>query len=145
MLCLPKAFCQITGISIEQMLHEIGHDGSEILWPELPEPLCRRAFHVQEIIEVLLKHGHMVTPIEKYPSIQPYNGREFVGDEAPLPPRDFGLYKDKVGVVIGIYNGVGHAFKWINGVLECPNGGSAFWVRFDARILYIVKTVSLTF
>ena len=50
-------------ITPEEMIKRIGHDGSEILWPNLPEPRCRRAFHLQECINAVQRE-FAVTPFE---------------------------------------------------------------------------------
>lgn len=47
---------------------QIGHDGSEIVWPDLKEPLCRRGFHVQELVDVALKFGVALVEIEGDPA-----------------------------------------------------------------------------
>lgn len=51
--CLPTAFATATGVLVEDLIEAIGHDGSEIVFPKLPEPLCRRAFHPQECLNGL--------------------------------------------------------------------------------------------
>ena len=42
---------------MEKIIELYGHDGSEILWPELSEPLKRRGFHWQETIQVCLSQN----------------------------------------------------------------------------------------
>ncbi len=49
----------------------MGHDGSEILWPEMTEPYCRRSFHIQELIGVADTLGYACTPFEACPCIRP--------------------------------------------------------------------------
>jgi hypothetical protein len=39
----------VLGVSLDEVLEAIGHDGSEILWPDLEEPIKRRAFHIEEL------------------------------------------------------------------------------------------------
>lgn len=39
----------VLDIPVQKLIEKIGHDGSEILWPELPEPICRRGHHLEEI------------------------------------------------------------------------------------------------
>jgi hypothetical protein len=59
---------------IADLLAAIGHDGSEIVFPNLSEPLCRRCFHIQEPIQVALARGFAVTPVELFPVLQPTEG-----------------------------------------------------------------------
>jgi hypothetical protein len=58
--CVPAAFATATQIPIETLLKKLGHDGSEIIFPDLEEPLCRRAFQVQELSVVLWSLGFAV-------------------------------------------------------------------------------------
>lgn len=68
--CLPTAFALATGHSVQWMFDAIGHDGSEIVWPDLPEPQCRRAFHIQECIFALLP-WYNVTPLSPVCQLSP--------------------------------------------------------------------------
>jgi hypothetical protein len=66
-LCLPTSFAMALDIPVAALLDEVGHDGSEIVFPDLPEPSCRRGFHVQELIDVALRRRFAVTPVELFP------------------------------------------------------------------------------
>lgn len=65
--CLPTAFAIALEVSLEAVLGVVGHDGSEITHAGLPEPLCRRGFHPQEMIKMCLQDEMSVTPVELYP------------------------------------------------------------------------------
>lgn len=52
--CLPTAFACCLDVPVSEIFDWLGHDGSEILWPELPEPGCRYGFHIQEMQEYCL-------------------------------------------------------------------------------------------
>jgi hypothetical protein len=65
--CLVTAFAMALDIPVAELIRLVGHDGSEIVNPELPEPGCRRGFHIQEMIEACWSQGHSVTPIEVFP------------------------------------------------------------------------------
>ena len=56
-MCMPLAFAMALDMPVADLLAAIGHDGSEIVFPSLPEPLCRRCFHIQELIQVALSRG----------------------------------------------------------------------------------------
>lgn len=60
--CLPTAFGIALGITPAEMFDMIGHDGSEIIWPNQEEPYKRRSFHPQEIIPICIANG--IYPIE---------------------------------------------------------------------------------
>jgi hypothetical protein len=55
--CMPAAFATVTGVPIEKILISIGHDGSTIVFPDLPEPLNHRGFIGQEMCRALLEYG----------------------------------------------------------------------------------------
>lgn len=73
-MCMPLAFAMALDMPIADLLAAIGHDGSEIVFPNLSEPLCRRCFHIQEPIQVALARGFAVTPVELFPVLQPTEG-----------------------------------------------------------------------
>lgn len=51
--CLLDCFSYVTGVTPENLMLGLGHDGSEIIYPELPEPFCRRGFNVFELIDTV--------------------------------------------------------------------------------------------
>lgn len=55
------------GTPVKVLINIVGHDGSEIIWPDLPEPLRRRGHHVQEMIYAAYQLGFAVTPFEAFP------------------------------------------------------------------------------
>ena len=68
---MPLAFAMALDMPVADLLAAIGHDGSEIAFPSLPEPLCRRCFHIQELVQVALARGFAATPVELFPVLQP--------------------------------------------------------------------------
>lgn len=106
--CLPTAFAIVLGCPVEYVLELIGHDGSEKLWPALPEPFCRRSFHIQELIMVAWKMNYCVTPFSTECELQP---------RAMVNPKLFtvnlkSLLVNNVGVITGLYKGSPHAVAW---------------------------------
>jgi hypothetical protein len=69
--CLPTAFAIALDVEVENMIAQIGHDGSEITHAGLPDPLRRRGFHPQECIEVCMRDNIAVTQIDMTPSAVP--------------------------------------------------------------------------
>ena len=55
--CTVAATATVLDIDISTLVEAIGHDGSEIMFPDLPEPLNRRAFNLQEIGFALWRLG----------------------------------------------------------------------------------------
>jgi hypothetical protein len=67
--CLPTAFAMALDTPVADILKEVGHDGGKIAFRDLPEPMRRRGFHVQELIDVCLARGYAVTLIELFPAM----------------------------------------------------------------------------
>lgn len=52
--CIPTSLAMLLSedkpeAAFEQILKYLDHDGSEIAFPELPEPVKRKAFHIEEM------------------------------------------------------------------------------------------------
>lgn len=69
--CSVTSAAMAMDITVPDIISLIGHDGSEVIYPDLPEPMCRAGFDIQEIIDVALQMGWSVTPIEACPSVTP--------------------------------------------------------------------------
>lgn len=63
--------------TVDSLIEEIGHDGSEIWFPHKPEPFNRRAFHPQEIVSVALKLDpqRIIVHIDSDPAVHPNDFR----------------------------------------------------------------------
>ena len=68
--CAVTAFAMAIDIPVQQLMDEIGHDGGQKIFHHLPEPMCRRGFHSQELIQAAWKYGFACTPIEMYPMLR---------------------------------------------------------------------------
>ena len=66
--CLPAAFAIALDIPFSEVIDCVGHDGSEISDASLPDPLCRKGFHMQEMIKMCLRYNIAATPIELQPA-----------------------------------------------------------------------------
>lgn len=65
--CLPTAFANTLCVSYDTLITIVGHDGSEIIRPDKEEPLNRRGFHPQELVDAVLKMGHVPVFLADYP------------------------------------------------------------------------------
>ena len=67
--------CSITAMAmaletpVQHLIEHLGHDGSEIVFPQLKDPMYRRGFHSQELIQLAWDWGYAVTPFELAPTI----------------------------------------------------------------------------
>jgi len=121
--CLAASAAMALKISYETLINEIGHDGSTIIFPELPEPGKRRGFHMQEIIDVAIKRGVAVTPIEALSYSTPDGLKEFA--------LRFGIEKikrfqnhltEKKGIITGMKRIWRHAVYWDGKMIHDPIG-----------------------
>ena len=88
----------------------IGHDGSEIIFPEMRDPARRRGFHVQEIIDCAHVYGYAVTPIEALPISTPDMVHMY---EVKFRKARFKCYlRSNIGIVTGRTRLWGHAVAW---------------------------------
>ena len=127
--CLPTAFAMAIGCSVQSFIEEIGHDGSEIVWPDNPEPMCHRGFCFQECILVLLKMGLTATEVSRdvghYPSIASI-------DIVVSFHEAFDYYlKSTKGVVAGRTSRCGHAVAYDHGTYNSYD--------FTPETLWIIK------
>lgn len=69
--CAAAAAAMVMNRTVEEVIAKIGHDGSHIWFPDLPEPLCRAGFTLEEIIDAALSFGWFMTPITARPVCTP--------------------------------------------------------------------------
>jgi hypothetical protein len=103
------------GVRAGKVIEWLGHDGSQVVWPENPEPNCYRGFHVQELIGYAWWLGYAVTPFEANP-------RSHAGAGAPIKiefangnaQRLLAALHHNVGVLTGQSgrSGSHHAVAW---------------------------------
>lgn len=74
--CLAASFAIVLDVKLHYIIKAIGHDGGEIIRPELPEPECRRGFHVQECISYAWARGYSTTPFDANPQLVTYRSQD---------------------------------------------------------------------
>ena len=118
------------------IIKAIGHDGSEIKWPELPEPNCYRGFHPQELIYLGDRFGFITTTFEPRPVLQ--SGEPFVITNLPFEE----IIKNSDGVFTGeTMNGCRHAVAWINNQVIDPSDGKIKTLdEFKIQTYYRIKS-----
>jgi hypothetical protein len=114
--CLPAAIASVMEWSLEDLITQIGHDGSEITHAGLPDPLCRRGFHPQEIIKVLIQYEMAVTRIELHPTAVP----QMNAGEKQFDTGGWDWYLENLLTSYGIIDcrtsvGTGHAMAYHGG------------------------------
>jgi hypothetical protein len=68
--CMATSFAMAYDMTLDEFYQSVGHDGSEIVYPELPEPMRRRGVHPNECVLVGLQNGCAVTPFEVHSQLQ---------------------------------------------------------------------------
>lgn len=100
--CSVQAAAKVMCLTTQQLIDEIGHDGGAIVFPELPEPMCRAGFHIQEIQDAAVRRGYAIMTVEAHPVATP-NGVNLrdVFAEAKLRERMFWYMFYFNGIVVG--------------------------------------------
>lgn len=102
---------------MEGLLSAIGHDGSEIIWPDLPDPQCRRSFHIQECLWAT-RDMHGWLPLDVEPAMTPDGVR--ILEIKSMDVLDFVKWERGVCLGKGVRNR--HAVAFENGKFYDPNG-----------------------
>ena len=122
--CLPTAFAIALGVSVREVIERIGHDGSEVAFPGLPEPERRRGFHIQECIDVAIALGVSVTPIEAFPRHSPTVGMDPI--VIRFPEGNEARFRRTIETTRGVLTGRGlrsrHAVAYDHRLIIDPNG-----------------------
>lgn len=114
--CFITSFAIVLDTFPKTLMEEIGHDGSEIIFPSEQEPYGRRAFHPQELIAPCLRRGYAMVLVEALPVYSPPSTAE---DFHPLifdcgnDIRLRELMNGNIGVLTGENaSGNPHAIAW---------------------------------
>lgn len=130
--CVLASAAMVFDTDYKTLIEMIGHDGSEVVLPSLPEPAKRRGFHMQEIIDCAIKLSHAVVPIEVLPYSTPDGKAEF--------PINFKIRTDNnlfnwdnrsrllhymtngEGIITGLARKFRHAVAWDGHKIYDPHG-----------------------
>lgn len=98
--------------SVETIFRAVGHDGSKVLWPELPEPQRRKAIHIEEIKYVAFSFGRVLADFVPGLLYSP-SGDPSTADHIDLLPQLKGVMCNFDGILLGRFSGRGsHAVAW---------------------------------
>lgn len=122
--CILASFAMAMDVSPAILIRFIGHDGSEIAFPDRPEPICRRGFHTQELIQLAWHMGYCVTPIELMPVIGETDGtrQKVIWELKPRFHIAESLVAKNRGVITGRGKSCGHAVAFEHGTVFDPDG-----------------------
>lgn len=147
--CVPAAFATATNIPFETLLEKIGHDGSEIIFPDLEEPLRRRAFHIQELVRALFDLGWIVSTyeFEFQAFIDEQHIHNIIYSDKENEAFIKKLFHDSFGVIGAIVKSTGkyHAVAWDGKQCYDPIGFIYPLSKYDPLVfLRVEKKIVLT-
>jgi hypothetical protein len=108
-MCMPLAFAMALELPVGELLEELGHDGSELAFPNLPEPACRRGFHIQELVHVALSRGFALTPVELFPVLESADGKQT--QTILYRDNNWKRFADILAASRGVIDGAGFRFR----------------------------------
>lgn len=120
--CLVTSFAMVLGVSVAELIEQIGHDGTEVVLPQLKEPYCFRGHHIQELVRACHQRGYSVTLIEPIPVSQ-HQGHQ-IHHPAPMEWID-SILQARHGVLVGQLNGRDHSLAWDGHLTYNPANGLA--------------------
>lgn len=138
--CLLSSFAMCLDRDEKVIESIIGHDGSEIIWPQLPEPLRRRSFHIMELIRVAYIYDYGVIPFsgnyEVFPTTEMQVSKKY---DMPVDYFDQIIERNQ-----GVFTGLGpsgsrHAVAWDGRLIYDPTGGVVYSKeRFSIEMFWAV-------
>ena len=133
--CLPTSFASVLHTKVEDIFDFLGHDGMEMLWPELLPPACYRSFHIQEMYEFALTKNHAVV------TLAPLWGQ--APDPDHMQPYECERLSDYINYYVGVFSGLTgfgnyHAVAWDGIQMMDPATGKFCTIDFTINHLHIV-------
>ena len=141
--CLPTAFAMALDVPVEEIFDHIGHDGSEVIFPNLRSPYCQRSFHMQEMVDFCISRDLAVVEIHKIPVGESLDGHTFL---LPVSDKRMDFYLlNYTGVLTGIgSHGHPHAVAWDKHKVLDPNGTTYSIREFEIETLYLIVKINIT-
>lgn len=102
--CGLAAFAMLFDLSLESAVQTLGHDGSEILYPELKEPECRKGFTIPELVDAAYKLDHALIQFDAVPITMDANEKvRSIYPEVELESRLMRILAQGEGLILGQY------------------------------------------
>ncbi len=135
--CLPTAFAMAVGMPVADFLIKIGHDGSVIRNPDMPDPLCRTGFHIQECLYAALDLEIKFTPFEVVTRQGISEERSWLKRWVPEVDK---LMADHKGVLLGRGRKHLHAVAWDGERVYDPSIGIYFLpsIHFTPHTFWLI-------
>jgi hypothetical protein len=129
--CLPTSLAMVLDLTIIQVLTAIGHDGSEIIYPDKDEPFKRRGFHLQEIVDAAYLLEHAIVTIEGHPILVSMDYDEYpIFNQEQITNRLGSYLFSSIGILTGRgKNGNYHAVAWNGKEIYDPTGPEVYSIN----------------
>ena len=132
--CAITSLAMVLRVPVQELIDRLGHDGSQIVFPDLEEPMCRRGFHSQELMDLALQWGFIVSPVELFPTIKPTYGDglvtvHFGGNEATNWCRFNTTIDTTIGILEGRSGRWHHTVHYRHGDIWDPDGAHYSYSR----------------
>lgn len=138
--CMAASAAMLFHYSIEEIYSFVGHDGSQVIHTNLPDPLCFKGIHIQEIIDVADRLSYSMTPIE----FEPWQTSDGVNEyKIQFPEERFWNHlKDNKGLLIGKAKTHWHVCAWSGQHVFDPAGlvYSFSDIKIDIQTFYKIKS-----
>lgn len=120
--CVPTCFAIMLGVDVNELIQDLGHDGTELVMDDVPAPYCYKGFTIQEMVTYcLVKCNVYVTVFEK-DELVVYGYEDKFKDVHK--EYDLKVLMEKYnGIVFGMFHNKRHACVWSNGELFNPSNG----------------------
>jgi hypothetical protein len=138
--CLPTSFALVLKVPVQSIIDWIGHDGSEILWPDLPEPLKRRGFHIQELIDFCWMLKIAVTQFQAIPC----SGSKYSHESYQVPQKEgrISLALKNQAVITGeTLQGMPHAIGWDGHIVLDPGKKIVSIDEFLIETVWVISKI----
>lgn len=135
--CLPTSFGMVLEYTPKEMFERIGHDGSEIIAPEQPEPRNRRWFHPQECVDIAVACFRFPVAIEPRPVSCNEDGSNVF--ELPFNGERVAFYLQRPCVLVGqTKTGKNHAVAWCPKEMRIfdPDGFKCDFDEFTSNLIF---------
>ncbi len=142
--CTAAAAAMAFDCEIVDITFLVGHNGSEIIHCNLLAPACFKGFHMQEIVDIGLRHGFSMTLIEARPVQTPDGKHEYDITKWGLfhdcEQRFSSYINNNQGILIGKAREFWHAVAFNKGIIFDPRGRIYNYDRCDLIVesLWIV-------
>jgi len=112
--CTIVSAAMLLDMEVEDIIQRLGHDGTTVVFPELPLPQNQCGVHIQELIDVFIKYSYGLMPIDAVPCSTTDGQNQFDVFTATAAERRFNRALSLWdGLVSGeTIRGIGHTCAW---------------------------------